>query len=200
VSGIIYILTNEAMPGYIKIGKTNNLGERIRTLSGKSCVPFPFDCVYACTVKDVDSVERKIHDIFKDYRAHPKREFFTVSPKRVVSAMKLVEIEEVTPPSQDYVETQDDKEALEKARKRRENLNFKMVGIEIGSVLTYVKDESITAKVINSRQIEWNGETTSLSASAQKLLDSSGPVQGTRYWMYEGKTLDEYRNQLEFEE
>ncbi|EKD33224.1 MAG: hypothetical protein ACD_76C00068G0021 [uncultured bacterium] len=48
---IIYILINEAMPGYVKIGRTTNLEQRIRSLDTTS-VPLPFECFYACTVKD----------------------------------------------------------------------------------------------------------------------------------------------------
>jgi hypothetical protein len=48
--------------------------------------------------------------------------------------------------------------------------------------------------------IEFNGEVTSLSASAQKLLGYPYQVQGTIYWIYEGETLDERRRRLESEE
>ncbi len=38
---IIYILTNEAMPGYVKIGKTNNnLEQRVRELSASTSIRF----------------------------------------------------------------------------------------------------------------------------------------------------------------
>ena len=60
---IIYILINEAMPGYVKIGKTNNLEQRIRSLDTTG-VPLPFECFYACTVTDSAFVERQLHDSF----------------------------------------------------------------------------------------------------------------------------------------
>lgn len=40
---IIYILTNSAMDGYIKIGRTTNLLRRIPELDNTS-VPIPFEC------------------------------------------------------------------------------------------------------------------------------------------------------------
>jgi len=49
---IIYILTNEAMPGYVKIGRTSDLKERIRSLSRPSGVPLPFEVYYASEVED----------------------------------------------------------------------------------------------------------------------------------------------------
>ena len=195
---VIYILTNPAMPELIKIGQTTDLGKRIRGLDNTS-VPLPFECVYACTVEDADFVEKQLHEAFDDYRERKSREFFRLPHERAIAALKLAEVENVTP-QQDYVDTPDDQEALNKARKRRANLNFKMVDIPVGSELVYINDENITAKVIDNRKIEWNGEPTSLSASAQKLLDYSHPVQGTLYWEYEGETLEARRCRLESEE
>lgn len=195
---IIYILINEAMPGYVKIGRTTNLEQRIRSLDTTS-VPLPFECFYACTVSRADFVEKQLHDAFLDHRVRSSREFFEISPERVVSALKLAEIENVTPKS-DYVETLEDQQALNEARTRRAMFNFKMANIPIGAELSYVNDENIKAKVVDNKFIEMNGEITSLSASAQKLLSCAYPKQGTLYWTYEGETLDERRRRLESEE
>lgn len=192
---IIYILINEAMPGYVKIGRTMNLEQRIRSLDTTS-VPLPFECFYACTVKDADFVEKQLHDAFLDHRVRSGREFFELSPDRVVSALKLAEVENVTP-NRDYVESKEDQQALNQARTRRSVFNFKMADIPVGAELTYVNDENIKAKVVDNKLIEMNGEVTSLSASAQKLLDYPYQVQGTVYWMYEGETLDERRRRFE---
>ncbi len=196
---VIYILINEAMPGYVKIGRTTNLEQRIRSLDTTS-VPLPFECFYACTVRDSNFVEKQLHDAFLDQRVRSSREFFEVSPERVVSALRLAEIENITP-GRDYVETAEDQKALNQARTRRAVFNFKMASIPIGSELAYVNDENIKAIVIDNKLIECNGEVTSLSASAYKLLGyTSGKVNGTLYWMYEDETLDERRRRLEAEE
>lgn len=195
---IIYILINEAMPGYIKIGRTTDLEQRIRSLDTTS-VPLPFECFYACTVSNADFVEKKLHDAFLDHRIRSSREFFELSPERAVSALKLAEIENVTP-GRDYVENSEDQQALNQARTRRAVFNFKMANIPVGAELSFVSDENIKAKVIDNKLIEFGGETTSLSASAQKLLGYPYQVQGTIYWLYEGETLDERRRRLEAEE
>jgi hypothetical protein len=93
MSEIIYILTNEAMPGYVKIGKTSSsLEQRIKELSRSTSIPLPFTCFYACTVKDSGFVEHQLHDAFDDSRINPKREFFQISPERVVSAKWLFNV------------------------------------------------------------------------------------------------------------
>src|SRR3989344_337164 len=194
---IIYILINEAMPGYVKIGRTStNLEQRIRDLSASTSIPIPFTCFYACTVKDAQFVEHQLHDAFDNNRINPKREFFQIAPERVVSALKLAEIENITP-KKDYVEDKDDQEALDDARARRSRFNFSMVKIPPGSELYFSRDESIKAKVIDSRSIEFNGKITSLSTSAQEILGYDYGVAGTDYWMYEDETLDERRRRFE---
>lgn len=192
---IIYVLINEAMPGYVKIGRTTDLEQRIRSLDTTS-VPLPFECFYACTVKDSDYVEKQLHDAFLDHRIRSSREFFEISPERVVSVLKLAEIENVTP-GRDFVDSKEDQQALNQARTRRAVFNFKMVDIPAGAELQYINDENIKAKVIDNKWIEINGEITSLSAAAQKLLGYTYQVQGTIYWMYNGETLDERRRRME---
>lgn len=192
---IIYILINEAMPGYVKIGRTTNLEQRIRSLDTTS-VPLPFECFYACTVKDAQFAERQLHDTFLDHRVRSSREFFEIAPERAVAALKLAEIENVTP-GRDFVETTEDQQALNQARKKRSIFNFAMVDIPVGSELVFSRDENIKAKVVDNRLIEFNGELNSLSGAAQKILGYSLSVQGPAYWMFEGETLDERRRRME---
>lgn len=192
---IIYILINEAMPGYIKIGKTTDLEQRIRSLDTTG-TPLPFECFYACTVQDSSFVERQLFDAFLDNRVRSSREFFEISPERAVAILKLVEIENVTP-KKDFVESEEDQKAINEAKIRRTIFNFAMVDIPIGAELIFSRDKNIRAKVIDNRSIEYNGEMTSLSTSAQKILSVDYGVAGTDYWMYEGETLDERRRRFE---
>lgn len=73
--GIIYILTNDAIPAYIKIEITTDLEQRLKSLD-TTPVPLPFRCHYAIEVDDYDKREKLIHDAFADHRFRPNREFF----------------------------------------------------------------------------------------------------------------------------
>jgi len=195
---IVYILINEAMPGYVKIGITSNLEQRIRSLDTTS-VPLPFECFYACTVQNARLTEQRLHDAFLDNRVRTSREFFEISPERVVSALKLAEIENVTP-GQDYVESEEDQKALNEARERRAMFNFEMVDIPVGAQIHFIHDPEQVATVVQQRgqqTIEFAGVLTSPSAAAKQLLAVDWPAQGTLYWMYEGETLDERRRRME---
>lgn len=183
------------MLGYVKIGKTNNLEQRIRSLDTTG-VPLPFECFYACTVKDASFVEHQLHDVFKDHRVRSSREFFEIAPERAVSALKLAEIENMTP-KKDFVESDEDQKALNEARTRRAVFNFAMVDIPIGTELAFSRDENIKTRVVDNRSVIFDGEITSLSTSAQKILGADYGVAGTDYWTYEGETLDERRRRME---
>ena len=58
--GVVYVLINDAFDGYLKIGKTINLEQRLKQLDNTS-VPLPFRCVYAVKVPDMDAIERLAH-------------------------------------------------------------------------------------------------------------------------------------------
>lgn len=199
MSNIVYVLINEAMPGYVKVGKTDDLQQRLRDLY-KTSVPLPFECVYAARVKDAAHVEKQVLAGFDHVRVTKRREFFEVDPENIVAVLKLVELEDVTP-RDDYVESKEDQDALDSKRARRGVFNFEMLGIKPGSVLTFTRDSEITCTVVDNRQVEFEGEVTSVSASALKLFHRLGyeweTINGLLYWRYEGKTLSEIRRELE---
>jgi len=193
---IIYILINEAMPDYIKIGRTNDILRRINDLDWTN-MPLPFQCYYAAKVRNVNFVEKQIHTAFADNRVRSNREFFKMNPERIVAIIKLVELENVTP-NRATNETPEIKEELNKIYKKR--YNFEAVEIPLGAELLYIRDKNIKAKVVQGSNVEIGGEIKSLSKAAQDLLKVSYPVQGPIFWVYEDETLDERRRRIESEE
>lgn len=200
MSEIVYVLSNEAMTGYVKVGRTTtSLEQRVKELSSSTSIPLPFTVAYACIVADSHFVETQLHNAFSDQRVNPRREFFNVDPERVVAALKLAEIENITP-TKDIVESPEDQQALNEARQKRTRFNFNMVGIPLGAELYFSRDNSVTATVVGlsgSETIEFDGERTSLSRAAQQILGYANAVSGTAYWSYDGETLDERRQRME---
>lgn len=196
---IVYILTNPSMPGYVKIGRTSNLEARIRSLDTTS-VPLPFECAFAAIVNDSAFVEKKLHDAFGDHRVRSNREFFEIAPERVIAALQLATIKEVTP-QRNFTESKEDEAALEKAIERRSAFNFEMVKIPAGSLLTFSRDQNVTCTVIDDKYVDFQNEAMSLSNAALIALRNRGynwkQVQGPQYWEYEGETLDERRKRME---
>ena len=77
--GIVYVLTNSAMPGLVKIGMTtrDSVDARMKELYSTG-VPVPFECAYACEVSSSDCVkiENALHTAFAPNRVNANREFF----------------------------------------------------------------------------------------------------------------------------
>ena len=204
MSNIVYIFINQAMPEMVKIGITDNVERRIKELSSTSGVPLPFECFYAVKVsEDAKKLEKKIHQGFDKQRVRREREFFYTSPENAKSILELLEImggENVTP-KEDIVENNEEKQALDEARKLRVKFNFKMLDINPGEILKFKKDNSITCEVYDDTQVKFRDKITSLSNSADIVLKDMGydwtSVQGPRWWVFEGKTLSELRNERE---
>jgi hypothetical protein len=201
MSNIVYVLTNPSIPDIVKIGFTTDLTTRMRSLYNSS-VPVPFECYFACTVNDMNFVEKHLHDGFDDFRVNPKREFFRIDPERVVSILKMVMIEDVTP-KEDIVEDEIDQRSLDKEKKVRGRFNFDMINVSVGSVLSFVKDPTITSTVVDQHKIKFEDEIHSLSSATLKIVHRMGytwkQVSGPTYWMYEGETLTELRSRMEQE-
>lgn len=196
---IIYILTNEAMPGYVKIGKTTTSVEhRVLELSRSSAVPLPFECYYAAKVNDANKVELAFHDAFGDHRVNSRREFFNIAPERVVAILKLLAIEDVTPSRNVGVESREDAIALEKAKKRKSAFNFKILDIPAGAELKFIRDEKVTCIVApDQKHVIFNDKEMSSSEAAAQVLGSKWWPAGSDYWTYDGEILSERRARLE---
>lgn len=197
---IVYLLTNEAMPGLVKVGRTtSDLAGRIRQLF-QTGVPLPFELFYACEVANCTFVEAQLHDAFGDHRVSRNREFFRIAPERILSALKLASLKEIRLGDEVY-ETLEDKADVV-AAKRRTRFQLSMIGLKPGTVLQLAKEPTVICKTVDERnQVEFNGEVTSLSDAAVQAFRSLGhditALSGPWEWSYEGRRLDEIRREIE---
>ena len=199
---IVYILTNESMPETIKIGITDNLERRLKELDNTS-TPLPFECFYAVEVDDASAIERKIHQGLDDKRVRQNREFFNATPEQAKALLQMVEVmggKDVTP-KEDIVDTPQDKQALDKARKQRKRFNFDMIDIRPGTILNFVKDNTISCEVVDETKVKFRDGVTSLSNAADIILKEMGydwqGVRGPLWWSYNGKKLEDLRFERE---
>ena len=200
---IIYVLTNEAMPGLVKIGlTTDSVESRVSQLSSHSGVPLPFECYYAAEVGNASRIENILHQLFSESRVNPRREFFRLDAEKVVLALSIGGFKEIgigTP----EIEIEE-KEALEKIKARRPRLRLNAIGISSGDTLSFSRDETVTATVLPDNKIEFEGKETSLSAAALEVLTRMGystpTAAGSNYWMFDGELLDERRRRVEMEQ
>ena len=77
VPGWVYVLTNTAMPGLVKIGMTGrNPQVRAAELTAATGVPAPFVIAWSRAVSDCVAVEASVHRLLADRRVSGNREFF----------------------------------------------------------------------------------------------------------------------------
>lgn len=195
--GIVYILTNPAMPDLIKIGRTDTtIEQRVGDLSRASGVPVPFVVFFAAEVEDSLGWERALHQAFDDRRLNPKREFFRLSPDKPHAILRMAHLRNVTP-KEDIADTEEEREALDKERKRSTNIVFSILSIRPGAMLQSVFDETIECEVVSDREVKFRDEICSLSSAALIVAHETGrlwkTIRGSQYWKYEGQTLLELK-------
>lgn len=192
----VYILTNEAMPGLIKIGLTEGpITDRVLQLDTTS-VPIPFQCYYAAKVLDNRQVERALHTAFGDVRVRQNREFFRIDPFKVKTILELLAVEDVTP-RHELVASAEDAQAMRTVSSSSGKFRFSSAAISKGAILNFVKDPEITAVVEDDATVLFDGILYSLTASALEALRKCGynwsSVQGPEYWLYKGETVGSHR-------
>lgn len=196
--GIVYVLTNPAMPDLVKIGMTtrNEIDSRMRELYSTG-VPFPFECEYACKVLVYDCVkiEKALHIAFHPYRVNASREFFKILPEQAIAILKLLDrgsdiTSEVAAEIDEDIAVSDKVAAQRFKQNRRPPLNFREMGIPAGSKLQFAKDEqNIEVEVYADKKVLFNNQERSLTSVTQELLGLDYNVQPTPYWTYNGKSL-----------
>jgi hypothetical protein len=78
--GRVYVLSNKAMPGLLKIGYTMNTVEgRVKELSSATGVPSEFCIEYQVECRDAAGLEALVHESLQNSRHNNSREFFLIS-------------------------------------------------------------------------------------------------------------------------
>lgn len=93
------------------------------------------------------------------------------------------------------IENEEVFEKITEERRQGPLFSFYRKGIKINETITFVDDNTITAKVIGEREVEFENDTWKLSPLTKKIfeerdqLNNSGAYQGAAYWIYNGKRL-----------
>ena len=203
MSNIVYVLTNPAMPGIVKIGRTSVGNPQVRmNLLYTSGVPLPFECTVAVNVGDEDAaagLESALHTAFEPDPLNPRREFSRLILARAVRFSGCGPGgRDVTPQVNEDAADLDpaDIEAARRFKRRRPNLNFAEMGIEIGSTLISVRTGE-EAKVRGDRLVSFRGGECSLTAATRAALgmEPGQPVRPTPHWTFGDRNLGDIYNE-----
>lgn len=76
-SGYLYIITNDAFPGWVKVGTTHNLKERLHVY--QTCDPFRrYKLVYSLHHPEFRQAEKKISETMKHFARETKNEWYSI--------------------------------------------------------------------------------------------------------------------------
>ena len=106
-------------------------------------------------------------------RVRTTREFFEIDTQRVIAALKLTNGVDVTPKA-DIAEDEESIAALERTVAKRKTYSFSDAQVNVGDILTYSKDDTITSVVVADKKIDFEGEIVSVSKAALTLLHREG--------------------------
>lgn len=213
MKGVIYILTNPSFPDYIKIGYATDIEKRLKQLNRSETIPFAFR-VYAVYEVDSALTDKELHKLIDSLNPELRtietfdgkervKEFFAMSPEDGFALLESIakisgtsdRLKRMEPEGHEILDEQIAEEVRETAR--RGPFRFSQVGIPFGSEIVFIDDPAVKPIVVDDRHIEYLGETTSVSALAQKLKGFDHPVQGTLWFTYQGKRLVDLREEKE---
>ncbi len=196
--GIVYVITNQAMPGLVKIGRTDgDVAETRLSQLYTSGVPFPFKVEFAARVPNPLEVEQALHRAFAPHRVNPKREFFALAPEQPIAILNLLHVEDVTV---SVAASDGDVSAAEHAAgeafaSRRPNFDFNEMGIPAQSMLTFVADDNVKCYVISNRKVQYADQEWTLTSLTKILLERPYAVAPLPYWKFDGKLLSQIYEQ-----
>ena len=211
----IYILTNPSFKDYVKIGKAvdQTIAQRLKQLNASSAVPFSFSIYATYKTDNATNIEKAVHKMLDKYRyelrAREKtesgrervREFFLMEPDEAIIALQIIatshgDEENVVKfkKTKDQIDEEKTAKQIEQ-RTRAENFSFDRKGIKPGTIIEFIKDSNLKAKVIDDKYIDYKGQTYSLTGLAKKFLGKEvviGQINGVRFFQLNGKILKDY--------
>lgn len=202
--GYIYILTNPAFPNLVKLGYTDNIESRIKTLNSNSGLPDPYSCYAYYKVKKrlTDLQLHDLIDILNPTLRHSKnREFYEMSADEAYNILEI--ISKITGTEEQLVNvqnqsTQNIDSQAQIYSKKAERTTFKMLQIPIGSDLVFTKDSNVIVKTVDDiNTVEYNGVNYTISRLVMELLKTQS-ARGVQYFTYNGELLIDRRTRLGF--
>lgn len=191
--GIIYIMTT-AVSGLVKIGQTGskNFPERMRFLeaNGYSNVA-GLKKFFAIELEDYEAKEKLLHEIFSKHQV-ASSELFALDTDLVKQLLLSFDGKVIFPVA---TNKEKDFEEITKIRQQGAQFSFYKKGLKNGDKIVFANDETIVAKVVGEREVEYGGQIWKLSPLVYKIfeqkgqLNSSGAYQGAKYFKFNGKKL-----------
>lgn len=207
--GYVYILTNPSFKeDWVKIGKSSRpVDVRSKELDN-TAVPLPFEIFATMRTTKYNEVEKLVHktiDRLTDLRIRQNREFFNVAPQVALDIFRdiasAIDDAELTLYEDNKPTVETEHKTKEKREVRRSRFKFSMCGIKIGEMVKF-DPTGIMVKVATDDSVEYEDRIYKLSPFVGTFMpenqrNASGAYQGSKFFSYKGKVLDDIRKEHE---
>lgn len=210
--GYVYILTNPSFKeDWVKIGKSSRpVDVRSKELDN-TAVPLPFEIfatMRTCKYNEVEKLVHKTIDRLTDLRIRQNREFFNVAPQMALDIFRDIAL---TIDDAEVILYHENKPIAEhqlplipaKREVKRSRFKFSLCDIKIGEHITFIPTGAVV-KVASDDSIEYEGRIYKLSPFVGTFMpedkrNGSGAYQGSKYFSYNGRILEDLRKEKEDE-
>lgn len=192
--GYIYIMTNPALKGMVKIGYATDVETRRQQLS-TTALPYDYE-IYATYETSGNLEDKKLHKMIDnlnpDLRVSKNREFFVMTPNQ---AFELLEsIATISGTSDKLKKVKVTPAKIQKTKKPA--INFSACNIPVGAELVFTEDPNVKATVVDDHKVLYNNEITSLSAIAKQFKGYQ--AAGPHFFTYNGELLDDIADETQW--
>lgn len=195
-NGYIYIMTNPALNGMVKIGYATDVEARRQQLS-TTALPYEYE-IYATYETSGSLEDKKLHKLIDnlnpDLRVSKNREFFVLEPEDAYELLESIATISDTKDRLKKVKTA----AAKKQHIRKPPVNFAKCGIPVGAGLVYIENPAVVATVVSERKVQYNDEITSLSAISDSIKGYS--TSGPSFFTYNGKLVADIARETQWRE
>lgn len=133
----------------------------------------------------------------KEFYAMTKEDAYALLESIAKLSGTMDKLQRLTPEGHEIADEEVAAEIQEEAKERKAPFSFIKCGIPMGAEVVLQNHPEVVAVVKDDRQIEYQGKTYSLSALAQKIMQTTYPLQGPVHWLYQGRKLRDIRVERE---
>lgn len=218
----IYILKNSSVPGFVKIGYSQDVEDMVDRLNSSEATPFPFRiyALYEVPVGfDDKNIQQIIERLFQKQNANAfndmvrktrERSFYSVNAKEAYQTLmdlaqlhgnegklQLFDTSEIEKEEIDAIEKMS--RGIRRGGKRKGHFRFSMIGLNPGDEVQFKYDPNRSFKIVSDNEVDYNGNPYTLSALAMELIGRKNGVQGPALFCYGGEVLDDIRKRMEMD-